>query len=121
MGNCYKGPEIPSCLTQAVRNNGLAFTADALGAIPGEGQAVAAIQIGAAAVGYVNGLVTNDATGSVGGVLVGQAALVGVASEEIGVTALKTVPVLGNLLSAGLTVRDILNGISDYQACVAGH
>jgi RHS repeat-associated protein len=121
MGNCYKGPEIPSCFTQAVRKNGLAFTADALGSIPGEGQVVAGVQIVAAGVSYVNGLVTNDAPGSVGGVLAGQAALVGVASEELGVTALKTVPVLGNLLSAGLTVRDILNGISDYQACVAGH
>jgi hypothetical protein len=81
---------------------------------------VAGVQLAAAGVSFVNGLATNDAPGSVGGVLTGQAALVGVASEELGVTALKTVPVLGNLLSVFMAGRDIVHGIEDYQSCRAG-
>ena len=37
------------------------------------------------------------------------------------VTLVKAIPVLGNLFSAGLAVRDVVHGIQDYQACLAGH
>lgn len=69
----------------------------------------------------MNGLVTNDATGAVGSVIGGQLTLVGASAEALGTTALKAVPVAGNLLSAFLAIRDIGNGFSDYQACLAGH
>ena len=82
-GPCYKGPPLPpSCASQAV--NQLSFAADALGAIPGEGQFLAGTQLAAAGVGYVNRLATNDAPGAAGSVLGGQATLVGAAAESFG-------------------------------------
>jgi len=112
-------PKTPAqCAGEAAKNNAIAFGTDALGAIPGEGQALAAVQLGAAGVGFVNGLVTKDATGAVGSIIGGQTVLVAASAEALGVTGLKAIPVLGNLLSA---VRDIANSISDYQACLAGH
>lgn len=105
-------PRTPAqCAGRAVKSNLLSFGADALGAIPGEGQVLAGAQLAAAGVGFVNGLVTKDAAGAAGSIVGGQ----------FGVTGLKAIPVLGNLLSAGFAVRDIANGISDYQACLAGH
>ena len=121
-GPCYKGPPLPpSCLSQAVSKNALSFGADALGAIPGEGNLLAGVQLAAAGVGFVNGLVTKDATGAVGSVIGGQLTLVGASAEALGTTALKAVPVAGNLLSGFFAIRDIANGFSDYQACLAGH
>jgi len=111
----------PSCLSQAVSKNALSFGADALGAIPGEGNLLAGVQLAAAGVGFVNGLVTKDATGAVGSVIGGQLTLVGASAEALGTTALKAVPVAGNLLSGFFAIRDIANGFSDYQACLAGH
>ncbi len=124
-GPCYQGPAINArqtqCTGQAIRNNALALGADSLGAIPGEGQVLAGVQLAAAGVGFVNGLVTKDATGAVGSVIGGQLTLVGASAEALGTTALMAVPVAGNLLSGFFALRDIGNGISDYQACLAGH
>ena len=39
----------------------------------------------------------------------------------ISVDALKVVPVAGNLLSAGLAVRDGVHGVGDYNTCLGGH
>ncbi len=73
----------------------------------------------AAGLGFANGVATNDAAGAVGSVIGGQLTLVGATSK--GIPALKATPVLGNLLSAFFALRDIGNGFSDYQACLAGH
>ena len=124
-GPCYQGPAINArqiqCEGEAIRNNALAFGADSLGAIPGEGQVLAGVQVAAAGVGFVNSIATNDASGAVASILGGQVTLVSETATELGVPLVKAIPVLGNLFSVGLAVRDVVHGIQDYQACLAGH
>jgi len=99
----------------------ISFGADALGAVPGEGNVLAGFQLGAAGVGFVNSLFTNDAPGAASSIVGGQVVLVTTAAKQLGDPLAKAVPVLGNLFSAGLAVRDIVHGVQDYNACLAGH
>jgi len=69
----------------------------------------------------VNSLYHSDAGGSVGAIVGDQTVLVGMAARQMGVDALKIVPVAGNLLSAGLAVRDVVHGFEDYNGCMGGH
>jgi hypothetical protein len=92
-----------------------------LGAIPGEGNALAIAQLTAGGIGFVNSLYHSDAGGSVGAIVGDQTVLVGMAARQMGVDALKIVPVAGNLLSAGLAVRDVVHGFEDYNGCMGGH
>jgi hypothetical protein len=57
-GTCYRGPALDTkqvqCTREAMAKNVIAFGTDALGAIPGEGQALAVAQLSAGGVGFVN-------------------------------------------------------------------
>jgi RHS repeat-associated protein len=115
------GPSRWSCAWSAVKTEGISFGTDALGAIPGEGQGLAIAQLTAGGIGFVNSLYHRDAGGAVGAVVGDQTVLVGIAARQMGVDALKAVPVAGNLLSAGLAVRDVVHGVQDYNGCMGGH
>jgi RHS repeat-associated protein len=115
------GPSRWSCVWSAVKTEGISFGTDALGAIPGEGQGLAIAQLTAGGIGFVNSLYHSDAGGAVGAVVGDQTVLVGMAAKQMGVDALKVVPVAGNLLSAGLAVRDVVHGVEDYNGCMEGH
>ena len=67
----------------------LALGADSLGAIPGEGQVLAGVQLAAAGVGFVNGVATNDASGAVASILGGQVTLVSETASELGAPLVK--------------------------------
>ena len=56
----YKGV---FCVGEASKNNAVSFGADALGVIPGEGRILVGVQLAAADLGFVNGLITEDAKG----------------------------------------------------------
>lgn len=103
-----------------MKGNLLAFGADALGAVPGEGQVLAGFQLGAAGVSFVNSLFMNDGPGAASSIVGGQVVLVTAAAKQLGVPLAKAVPVLGNLFSAGLAVRDVVHGIQAYNSCLAG-
>jgi RHS repeat-associated protein len=122
LANCQPLPDSPEkdCLGQALAKNVVSFATDAIGAIPLEGQAAAAIQLAAAGAGLGNGLATGDAIGFVGSIVGGQTTVIGTtATTEISVTLAKTVPAVGNLLSGILAVRDIIHGVQDYQNCLS--
>ena len=108
------------CLGDAAKKEGIAFGTDVLGAIPGEGQALAIAQLAAGGVGFVNSLANNDAAGAVGSIVGDQTIMVGMAAKSMGVTALKVVPVAGNVLSGFMALRDVYNGYQDYQSCMGG-
>jgi hypothetical protein len=109
-----------SCHASAFKKEGIALVTDAIGAIPGEGNALRLVQLAAGGVGFVNGLMQRDAAGAVGNVLTGQTVLVGAAAQRVGATALEAVPVLGNFASAGFAVRDLINEAQDAYACMGG-
>jgi hypothetical protein len=62
-------PTTSHCVGQALEGNTLAFGADALGAVPGEGQVLAGFQLGAAGVSFVNSLFMNDGPGAAGSIV----------------------------------------------------
>lgn len=110
-----------SCHVSAFKKEGLAFATDALGAIPGEGQGLRIAQVGAAGVGFVNALAHQDAPGAAGNIIGAQTILVGYTAQKLGTTALEAVPVLGNFLSAGFAVRDLINEAQDAYGCLESH
>jgi len=114
-------PKAISCHASAFKKEGIALTTDVIGAIPGEGSALRIGQLVAGGVGFVNGLVQSNAAAAVGNVLTGQATLVGWGAKSIGATALEAVPVIGNFVSAGFAVRDLINEAQDAYACMGGN
>jgi hypothetical protein len=115
------GPTVAHCLSAVALNEGISLGADIAGAIPVEGQALRIAQLGVGGVGFVSSLVNSDAPGAVGGILAGQTLGVGMAAKSLGVTALEAAPVVGNVLSAVMAVRDAYNGYQHYQSCMGGH
>ena len=109
------------CILGAVAKEGISFGTDAIGAWPGGGQGVAIVQLVAGGVGFGNSLATHDAKGAIGSILGAQMTGIGMAGKAMGVTAFKAVPVVGNLLSFGLAVRDVVHGVKDYTNCMGGH
>jgi len=110
-----------TCHASAFKKGGIALATDAIGAIPGEGNALRLVQLAAGGVGFGNGLVQRDAAGAVGNILTSQTVLVGAAAQRVGATALEAIPVLGNFASAGFAVRDLINEAQDAYACMGGN
>lgn len=86
-----------------------------------EGNIAAGAQLAAAGVGLINGLATNDGVGAAANIVSGQITFATAAAANLGVPLAKAVPIVGNIFSAALAVRDIVHGIQDYEACLAGH
>jgi RHS repeat-associated protein len=105
------------CLFKAIKREALPFFADAIGAIPVEGTFLATAQL---SVGLVAAIPQIDdrvvAVGTFTGFGIGIAGL----SGEYGEKFAKAAPVIGNVISAALAVRDILYGIKEFQSCMAG-
>jgi RHS repeat-associated protein len=108
------------CAGQAALQNAIPFGTDALGAIPGEGQALAIAQLTAGGVGFVNGLATKDGVGAIGSIIGDQTIAVVWAANSSGAPLAKSIPVAGNIFSALLAARDIYNAYQDYKSCMAG-
>jgi RHS repeat-associated protein len=110
-----------SCHASAFKKEGVALATDAIGIIPGEGNALRIVQLAAGAVGFVNGLVQKDPAGSVGSVLTAQAVGVGWAAQSVGATALEAVPAIGNAASGVFAVRDLIHEAQDAYGCLEGN
>ncbi|HET7208503.1 MAG TPA: hypothetical protein VFI95_18145, partial [Terriglobales bacterium] len=123
-------PQTPTkthCLGQALKQNGISFTLDVVGAIPGFGNLVHA---GAATGRIIDGLVAYG--GGAYGVATGlkDESPVGAASTGLGLgltlagTALgegaKAIPIAGNALSVLTGAYDAYQGYKTYQQCMAG-
>lgn len=120
-------PTKTHCLGQALKQNGISFTLDVVGAIPAFGNLVHA---GAAAGRIIDGVVAYG--GGAYGVATGlkDESPVGAASTGLSLgltlagTALgegaKAIPVAGNVLSGLTGLYDAYQGYKTYQQCMAG-
>lgn len=115
------------CIEQSAWKNGVAAVTDGIGAIPGEGQGLALLQLGAAGVSFVNSLATVtpqnanwNGAGAAGSLVGGQITGVNLAMKSMGTALPKLIPFAGNAFSAVMFVHDLQQAKSDYDTCMAG-
>ena len=113
------------CAASALLHKGAATGLDAVGIIPGEGNALKLVQAGAGVVsagmavaGPGNNPVTKDV--ALSGTGLGLTAVDSAKVFEAGTSAAKAVPIAGNVLSGYATYSDLKEMMAYYNDCMAG-
>lgn len=113
-----KKPSIKHCLGETGKKNGASLTLDALGFIPGEGQAKALTDIGLGVAATVVSAMQKDSKGAFMSIAGMQIAAFEPFAKQAGWSIAKAVPIAGTLLNVGATGRDLYLAVEDFQECM---